>query len=72
MKKPQTPSELEIQVKKLLEANDALEESNRKKIELLERFEGKIQNLEDQIDYLSYRETMVCKETQTEAGLNLK
>ena len=33
MKKPQTKSGLEIQVKKWLEANDALEESNRKKIE---------------------------------------
>ena len=72
IKKIPTKSELEMQVKKLLQANDALEESNRKKIELLERFEGKIQNLENQIDYLSCRDIMSCKETQTEAGLSLK
>ena len=72
MKKPPTKSELELQVKKLQQTNDALEESMQKKIELLERFEGKIQSLERQIDYLSCRETMHCKGTQTEAGLNLK
>ena len=55
MKKPPTKSELELQVKKLQQTNDALEESMRKKIELLERFEGKIQSLERQIDYLSCR-----------------
>ena len=38
MKKPPTKLELEIEVKKLLQANDALEESIRKKIELLETY----------------------------------
>ena len=71
-KKAPTKSELELQVKALLQANDALEKSNRKKIELLEGFEVKIDNLEKEIEYLSCRETMLCKETQTEAGLNTK
>jgi hypothetical protein len=41
-------------------------------LRLFENFEVKIKNLESQIDYLSCQETMDCKETQTEAGLNLK
>ena len=40
---------------------------NRKKIELLESFEGKIDNLEKQIEYLSCKTTIDIKETQTEA-----
>ena len=72
LKKAPTKSELELQVKDLLQANDALEKSNRQKIELLESFGGKIENLERQIDYLSCKETMICKETQTEAGINTK
>ena len=71
-KKAPTKSELELQVKALLQANDALEKSNRKKIELLEGFEVKIDNLEKEIKYLFCREIMLCKETQTEAGLNTK
>ena len=54
LKRAPTKSELKIQVKNLQKTNDALEESNRKKIELLESFEWKIINLEKQIDYLSY------------------
>ena len=72
IKKSPTKAELMLQVKNLQQANDALEESNRKKIELLETFGGKIDNLEQQIDNLSCKETMACKETQTDAGLNLK
>ena len=67
-KKPPTKSELEVQVKNLQLANDAL----RQKIKHLESFEGKIYNLEQQIEYLSCKEIMHCKETQTEAGLNSK
>ena len=69
IKKSATKSELMLQVQNLLNINDALEESNRRKNELLESFGGKIQNLEEQIDYLSCKETLICKETQTEAGL---
>ena len=69
IKKSATKSELMLQVQNLLIINDALEESNRRKNELLESFGGKIQNLEEQIDYLSCKETLICKETQTEAGL---
>jgi hypothetical protein len=46
LKKAPTKSELELQVKDLLQANDALEKSNRQKIELLESFGGKIEKLE--------------------------
>ena len=66
-KKVQTKSDLELQVKNLQQANNALEEMNRKKIELLESFEGKIYNLEKQIEYLSCKTTIDIKETQTEA-----
>ena len=72
VKKAPTKLELELQVKNLQQTNDALEKVNRKNIELLENFEVKIKNLESQIDYLSCKETMDCKETQTEAGINLK
>lgn len=72
IRKAPTKSELEIQVKKLQQTNDALEESNRKKIELLERFDEKIMNLEKKIDYLSCKEIMLCKGTQTEADLSSK
>ena len=71
-KKAPTKSELECQVKNLQLANDALEESNRQKIKLLESFEAKISNLENQIEYLSHKDIMHSKETQTEANLNLK
>jgi hypothetical protein len=71
-KKAPTKLELEVQVKNLQLANDALEESLKQKIKHLESFEGKIYNLEQQIDYLSCKDIMHCKETQTEAGLNLK
>ena len=60
-----TKSDLELQVKDLQQANNALEEMNRKKIELLESFEGKIRNLEEHIEYLSCKEIMLSKETQT-------
>ena len=50
--------------------NDALEKSMRKKIELLENFEGKIHNLEQQIDFLSCKEIVVSKETQTDDVTN--
>ena len=72
IRKAPTKSELEIQVKKLQQTNDALEESNRKKIELLERFDEKIMNLEKKIDDLSSKEIMLCKGTQTEADLSSK
>ena len=71
-KKPPTKSELEVQVKNLQLANDALEESLRQKIKHLESFEGKINNLEQKIEYLSCKEIMHCKETKTEAGVHLK
>ena len=56
-----------MQVKNLLKTNDALEESITKKIEIIESFESKMNNLEKKIDYLSCKEIMHCKETQTEA-----
>ena len=71
-KKAPTKSELKLQVKNLQQANDVLEASNRKKNELLKSFEGKINNLEEKIEYLSCKETFICKETQTETNLNLK
>ena len=72
-KKAPTKSELELQVEDLLQANDALEQSNRKKIELIKSFEGKIDNLQKQINSLSCKEIMLCQETQTEAvGLDTK
>ena len=46
--------------------------SLRKKIDLIENFDGKIKNLEEQIDYLSCKETMLSQETQTETGIDLK
>ena len=49
---------------------ESVEKSNRQKIELLESFEGKIDTIEKQIEYLSCKETMLCKETRTEACLN--
>ena len=42
IKKSPTKAELMLQVKNLQQANDALEESNRKKIELLETSGGKL------------------------------
>ena len=71
-KKVPTKSELEVQVKILKQANEALEEKNKKNIEIIQNFEGKILNLENQIDFLSCRDSVASKETQTEAGLNLK
>ena len=71
-KKAPTKSELKLQVKNLQQANDVLEASNRKKNELLKSFEGKINNLEEKIEYLSCKETFICKETQTDSNLNLK
>ena len=65
-KKPPTKAELELQVKHLMKTNDALEESSKKKIALLESFGSKINNLEKQLDYLSCKEIMHCKETQTD------
>ena len=49
-------AELMLQVKNLQETNDALEKTNRKKIELLESFDVKIKNLETEIDYLSHKD----------------
>ena len=72
VKKSQTKSELELQVQNLKKTNDTLEESNRKKNELLQSFEGKLNNLEEQIDFLSCREIMISKESKTEADLNPK
>ena len=72
IKKAPTKSELEVQVKNLIQTNAALEENIRKKIDIIESFGGKIENLEQQIDYLSCKETMISMGTQTEAGLNLK
>ena len=71
-KKTPTKSELELQIKHLIETNDALEESLKKKTELLEGFEQKICNLEYQIDYLSSKDIMFDKETQTEVCLKTK
>ena len=41
-KKAPTKSELELQVKALLQANGALEKSNRKKLELLKALKSKL------------------------------
>ena len=71
-KKAPTKSELEIQVKLLKQANDALEEKNKKNIEIIESFEEKMINLENQIDFLSYKDTVSSKETQTDTDANLK
>jgi hypothetical protein len=67
-----TKSELVLQVQHLHQTIDALEDSNRKKIEIIEGFEGKMNNLERQIDVLSCRETVSSKESQTEADLQSK
>ena len=66
IKKVLTKSELLLQVKELQNTNDALEESIKKKIELLESFAGRIENLEAQIEYLSFKDIVHCQETQTE------
>ena len=70
--KKEAKAELEIQGNKLQQTNDELEKKHWKNIELLVSFEGKIKNLEAQIDVLSCKESFLCKETQTEVGLNLK
>ena len=72
IRKSSTKAELLLQVKKLQETNNALEENNRKKIELIESFEEKINNLEEQMDYFSHKDIMFCKETQTEEVFSLK
>ena len=72
IRKSSTKAELLLQVKKLQETNNALEENNRKKIELIESFEEKINNLEEQMDYFSHKDIMYCKETQTEEVPSLK
>ena len=72
IKRAPTKPELILQVKALQQANDALEESNRKKIELLESFEAKIQNLEDDMNMFAHNDIMFCKETQTEVTLDYK
>ena len=46
LKKVPTKLDLEVQIKKLQETNDALLKSIRKKVDLLENFGEKIQNLE--------------------------
>ena len=71
-KKSLTKNELLLKYNALEEKHDNLVKEHSKNIELIHNFEGKIQNLECQLDYLSCREIMSCKETQTEAGLNLK
>ena len=53
-----------MQVKVLKQANDDLEERHRKNIDIIESFEGKILNLENQIDFLSCNEVMISKDTQ--------
>ena len=72
VKKAPTKLELELQVKNLQQTNDALEDRHRKNVEIIESFDKKIKNLETEIEYLSCKETMFSKETQTEAGLTLK
>ena len=72
IRKAPTKSELEMQVKVLKQANDDLEERHRKNIDIIESFEGKILNLENQIDFLSCNEVMISKETQTHTNTNLK
>ena len=71
-RKAPTKSELEMQVKVLKQTNDALEEKNKKNIEIIESFEEKITNLENQTDFLSCKEIMSSKETQTNTDTNLK
>ena len=71
-KKVPTKSELELQVKHLEKQNEALEERHKKNVEVIDSFEGKIKNLEREIEYLSCRATMFCKETQTETNMHLK
>ena len=63
IRKAPTKSELEMQVKVLKQANDDLEERHRKNIDIIESFEGKILNFENQVDFLSCKEIMICKET---------
>ena len=72
VKRAPTKPELMLQVKALQQSNDALEESIRKKVELLERFEVKIQNLEEEFEMLSHRDIMFNMETQTEVTTNFK
>ena len=72
MRKCSTKAEFLLQNKKLQETNDALEKSNRQKIEQLESFKEKIDNLEEQMVYFSHKDIMYCKETQTEDVFSLK
>ena len=44
----------------------------RKKIELLESFEEKINNLEEELDYFSQKDIFYCHATQTEYVPSLK
>jgi ssDNA-binding Zn-finger/Zn-ribbon topoisomerase 1 len=61
-----------MQVKMFKQANDGLEERHKKNIDIIESFEGKILNLENQIDFLSCNKVMICKKTQTDTNINLK
>ena len=72
IKRAPTKPELILQVKFLQQANDVLEESNRKKIELLESFEEKIQNLDDEMNMFAHNVVLFCKETQTEVIIDYK
>ena len=65
-KRAPSKSELEVNVKI---NNQPMMLLKRQKIKHLK---SKINNLEQQIEYLSCKEIMHCKETQTEAGLNSK
>ena len=75
VKKVLTKSELEIQLKSLLEINDTLEETNSKNMKVIASFGEKIQSLEAQIRSLekySEKEVLISQQTQTETDLNLK
>ena len=56
IKRAPTKSQLELQVKNLQHANDTLEERHKKNIELIESFGGKIEDLEQEINFLSCKE----------------
>ena len=62
-KKPLTKNELMLKYNALEEKHDNLVKEHSKNIELIHNFEGKIQNLECQVDYSSCREIMICKKT---------
>ena len=69
--KASTKADLLLQVKSLQQVNEALEESNRKKIKQLESFEERIESLGKLMNDIAKKEEIMTKETQTESSICL-